>query len=436
MKSILTFLIICLIFKYHSQNETIELRFVDSLNNKSIENVLVKFENVPNQIEYLSNQKGKVYIDKNIFRILVLKDVILSCSHNNYETYNFDLNDSISFLKIRLQKKIQNLETVTAYAQGVPQIIFQSKKLSVSDFEIIPNDELLLLLYPKTLKKGSQLAILNSNQIVSEFKLNENPIELIHDFKRMPHIVCEKGVYGVHRNENGVGLSSLERAYFMKFVFPIIDTSYSKYYFSNFNKHYPAFDYKSFDQIDSTYALITEIKDELMMELYRSEYKWADIRTKIWAKELENETGIDKEIWVGANYFTNSIYYKQLYAPLFVKSDTLYVFDHYKNKMFKYNNRGVALDSLAIDYHLEPKKTGWRNMLIQDYNTNRIYAFFQKDGICSVQEINLHTGKLDSKIEFKHTYIDKIQIIDGMAYYIYRPYESNQKKYLYRVKLE
>ncbi len=121
---------------------------------------------------------------------------------------------------------------------------------------------------------------------------------------------------------------------------------------------------------------------------------------------------------------------------MFVKSDTLYVFDHYKNKLFHFNNKGVLLDSLVIDYHLESKKTGWKSMLIQDYKTNRIYAFFQKDGICSVQEINLQTGKLDSKIEFKHTYIDKIQIIDGMAYYIYRPYESNQKKYLYRVKLE
>lgn len=36
-----------------------------------------------------------------------------------------------------------------------------------------------------------------------------------------------------------------------------------------------------------------------MMELYRSEFKYVDVRTKLWAMDKEHETGIDKEIWVG-----------------------------------------------------------------------------------------------------------------------------------------
>jgi hypothetical protein len=172
-----------------------------------------------------------------------------------------------------------------------------------------------------------------------------------------------------------------------------------------------------------------------MMELYRSEYKWVDVRTKLWAKEQEMKTGIDKEIWVGANYFTQSIYYKELYAPMFKKNDSIFVFDYYKDKLFTFNLKGEKVDSVAIFHHYEPKKTGWRRNLIQDKETGKIYAFFEKDGFCSLRLINTKTGLYDSNIVFEHKYIDKIAVSDGMAYYIYRPFESAQKKFLYETKL-
>ena len=65
------------------------------------------------------------------------------------------------------------------------------------------------------------------------------------------------------------------------------------------------------------------------------------MRTKFWAHDKQLETGIDKEIWVGATVFTNSVYYEPLYAPLFkVGEDSIFVFDHYKNLLFKYTPVG------------------------------------------------------------------------------------------------
>ena len=60
-----------------------------------------------------------------------------------------------------------------------------------------------------------------------------------------------------------------------------------------------------------------------MMELYTSEYKWMDVRTKLWAKNKEIETGIAAEVWVGANYFTQSLYYEEAYAPMFHRNDSI-----------------------------------------------------------------------------------------------------------------
>ena len=47
------------------------------------------------------------------------------------------------------------------------------------------------------------------------------------------------------------------------------------------------FEYFTFDQLDSSYKKIMHIEDDLMMELYSAEYKWADVRTKLWAKNKE-----------------------------------------------------------------------------------------------------------------------------------------------------
>jgi hypothetical protein len=171
------------------------------------------------------------------------------------------------------------------------------------------------------------------------------------------------------------------------------------------------------------------------MELYRSEFKYVDTRTKIWAKEKEKETGVDKEIWVGMYYFTSSIYYKELYAPLFMKQDTFYLFDHYKNYMFSFNAAGKALDSIPIFYHLSKRENGWQKQLIQDVENGEIYIYFEKGGRAMLRQFNTHTGELSDAVELYYSYPTHIQVRNNFTYYIYRPYESIQKKFLYRERL-
>jgi hypothetical protein len=198
---------------------------------------------------------------------------------------------------------------------------------------------------------------------------------------------------------------------------------------------YPAFDYFAFDQLDSVYKRIAEIEDELMMELYRSEYKWVDVRTKLWAKYKELETGIDAEVWVGANYFTQSLYYKELYAPMFGKNDTFYVFDYYKDLLLSFDRNGEPLDSVSIYHHYNPKYTGWAKQLLQDRQTGMIYALYEKDGFTYLGLMDLKTGEVSEKVKLAFKYVDKVLVYNNSVYYIYRPFESAQKKFLYKERL-
>jgi hypothetical protein len=344
-------------------------------------------------------------------------------------------NDTIT-IHVRMHYFKEHLiEEVVIKPVGVPDTIFESSRVSVTDFEFLPDNNLLLLTYPKNLKRGTELVLYDGYNLLGEIPLPEKGQELIRDYRGNPHVVTDKNVYGITEKNRQIQIAQIEKSYYMTYIAPIVDTSYTKYYFSNFNPNYPAFDYFTFDVVDSTYRKIAKVQDDLMMELYRSEFKWVDTRTKLWAKEKENETGVDKEIWVGMYYFTSSIYYKELYAPIFERNDSIFLFDHYKNLLFRYSFEGDLIDSIPIYYHLQPKENGWKKHLIQDYETGEIFIHYESAGKAKLRHFDTTTGKLGAPIELHFKYPENIQIKGNSVYYIYRPFESTQKKYLYRERL-
>ena len=329
----------------------------------------------------------------------------------------------------------QMVDEMVVTAPGIPQIVYKSKKQHVSDFEILANGDILMLTYPKRLKKGSALKVWDGRQVKATVEIEDVALDLVHDFRNTPIVVCEKGVYVVLVDDKSIGLATMEKDYFFQYVAPILDTSESKLYFSNFNDLYPAFDYFSFDRIDSAYLKILSIEDELMMELYRSEYKWADVRTKLWAKNKELQTGVDAEIWVGMNYFTQSIYYKELYAPMFHRNDSLFVFDYYKDFLRTFDAEGNPLDSIPIYHHYDKRHTGWESNLIQDRQTGQIYAVYDRAGYIYLGWINTDTGEINEQVKLQHRYAHHIQVHNNVVYYIYREFESPDKKYLNKQRL-
>lgn len=385
-----------------------------------------------------TNNDGWAYVTINEKKDLRIHCEQLAYADEDKELSARNLNrDTLKVTIHMLFQKTSNIDEVVIYPVGVPRKIFSSERVSVDDFEVLPDGRYLLLTYAKNKKKGTELYLYDGDKVQSKIPVGEDEMgqELIRDYRGNPHLVTDKNVYGIVARGNEVFIGGVEKGYFMNYIAPIVDTSVSKYYFSNYNPDFPAFDYFTYDLIDSSYRKIAQVEDELMMELYRSEYKWVDVRTKLWAKDMENETGIDAEIWVGASYFTQSIYYKELYAPLFKRNDTLFLFDHYKNLLFRYNEMGDVMDSIPIFYHLQPKQTGWKKLLLQDQTTGQVYVVYEKVGQYYLQRIDLATGETKETIPLHYKYPEKIMVRSNRVYYTYREFETAQKKYLWTEKM-
>lgn len=348
------------------------------------------------------------------------------------------IRGGVDTLKIAYEMEFirsQELAEIVVPAPGIPVAVYGSKHLHVEDFEVLRSGDLLLLTYPKRLKKGSELLYHDGISVLNSFSVPGEAKHLIRDFRGNTHVVCAENVFGIYPDGKTLGISSLPKEYFFKYIAPIVDTNQTRMYFTTFNPDFPAFEYFSFDQLDSTYRKIMKIEDDLMMELYRAEYKWVDVRTKLWAKNKEIQTGVDAEIWVGANYFTQSVYYKELYAPLFHRNDSLFVFDYYKDKLYTYNKFGDAIDSTAIYHHYDPKNTGWKSQLIQDKVTGEIYALFDREGYSYLGRVDTKSGEITEQVKLEYRYVTKIEVHNNNVFYVYRPFESIQKKFLYKERL-
>jgi hypothetical protein len=421
-----------------SDTVVVEIQVNDKKYGESIQNVNVTIQNKSDIVYRKTGTKG-------ICRFNAFSDdrVLVKLSHSQFlGTENeFHISkkavkgDTIYYLMSMEYIKTQDIEEMVVSAPGVPATVYGSKRVHVADFELQNDGNVILLTYPKRLKKGSELILYDGMKVKNSFQVPDVAEELVRDYRGNPHVICERNVFGIHAGSDVIGISTLTKDYYVNYLAPILDTNKSKLYFSTFNPDYPAFEYFSYDQLDSTYKRIMGIEDELMMELYRSEYKWVDVRTKLWAKNKEIQTGIDAEIWVGANYFTQSIYYKELYAPLFHRNDSLFVFDYYKDKLFTYNELGEALDSVEIYHHYNPRRTGWKKQLIQDRKTGQIYALFDRAGWTYLGWVDTKTGEITEQVKLEYRYVDKVAIHDNFVYYIYRPFESIQKKYLYKERL-
>ena len=85
--------------------------------------------------------------------------------------------------------KSQTLSEITIPAPGVPLAVYKSKRLHVEDFEVQNDGNLLLLAYPKRLKKGSELILYDGVQTIKNFQVPGKAKELVRDYRGNPHVV-------------------------------------------------------------------------------------------------------------------------------------------------------------------------------------------------------------------------------------------------------
>ncbi len=404
----------------------------------------------------VSNQFGEKIKDVRI-NLSNSNSVFRTDSNGNYElTTNNTKNLSIKFyhvsydrkkvyisksllkkakgnrVKLNVELSVRTLREKVIYAKEKPKVVFGNETTSIADYEFI-GDYMIVLAYEKSLKKDGYLQLASKkNTLITQYKTPSRPKRLFRDFENRVYLITEYKVYNISIFKNEFRLRPVNKEDFYRFTTRIIDTTSNHFLYSDFNPNYPAFNYYSQVINDTAAKTIHYVENTFMMDLYRAEYKYAPNKEKLWAYRQELVTGIDKEIWIGAANFTQSIYYEPLYAPLFVNNDTTLIFDHYNDYLYKLDSELNKFDSVPIAYHKNKEKKNWEQPIIKDKDEHKMYVLFLKNGYYYLKPVSLEDGSTSVSFKLAYKYVESVKVENGFVYYIYRPYESSQKKYLYR----
>jgi len=318
-----------------------------------------------------------------------------------------------------------------------PDTIYGNHNYHVADFAFV-DDKILFLLYEKRLEKGARVMLtderekeLGSLLIPGEVK------ELFQDFLGNVHVITKTKAFQILIESYGLDLAPMDIEKFNSTIRPGIDTLENKILFSDYRWYRPEFHYYSYAAKDSSVSAFKHIVDKPMARMYDFEYYFLEPRQKLEARQLAAVTGLTKhDVAAIMTDFQNTMFYEAPYAPLFVVDDTVMVFDHHSDLIFKYNRKMDLIDSVAIDYHESKLHKGWKRMLLKDEADGTVHALYQKHGYFFLKGIDTMKGCIVGTTKLSYKYAEKIRIKKGYVYYIFRPHGSLQNRFLYRERLE
>lgn len=440
MKHKIVIAILFSLFAFYTQAQNIAIvvkgKLVDKKNKAAIGDAQVKISN--SNYSTFTNTNGE-------FEFLMprVKHLNIVFSKDDYKKQIKDINvqnyeDTISIL-VYLESKIIDLEGVIVSSTPKPDTVFGTNKFSILDFDFYDNEKYILLTEDRKTNKHAVRLVDWAQTTLSTFYIPKEAgevKELYHDFIGFTNVICKEAIYRIIIDNDKIRLGQLPMEDYQTMVMPIIDTVKGKLLFTNYDKDFPQFNYYWYDTKDSTKKLITSIEDKELMGTYRFEYYHLKFTDKVLAKNIAAEYNIDKfKAAALISGFTSSLFYTPLYSPLYVIGDTLCVFDHYKNLLFHMDRNGNKIDSIDISYHHPKNWKEWKNMMFKDVVTNEVYAQYDKNGHKYLKQISYRNGKELGTYNIIHHSAQRIKIKDGFIYYVYRPFESLQEKFLYKERI-
>ena len=329
------------------------------------------------------------------------------------------------------EKKITWFHTfkeVTIIPNASPDTVLGSKQWMIFDFAFCEKG-ILLLTYTKNEKKCAlQLLKDNSELEVIKNEIKE-PLAFYEAAEKSVYLETKAEVFEVSCIGKNIELLPFKKDLFYAMVRTVKGMNSCAYYMSNWNAHKPEFNYLRIDRNSKKVDTIGSIRDQYLYDQYYSEYTFLACKDRWEINRLSRETGINKyDLAARFTGYTHSFWWKPLYSPLFIQKDTVLVFDHYADQIQKFTCSNELIKNQKFEFH---NKKEYKQVLIQDYFDEVLFALFHKNGRTTLSKVNTAKGDLDRSYVLFYRYVNKVKVKNGIAYYLYRPYESSQNTFLY-----
>jgi hypothetical protein len=426
-----------------AQSRVIDVTVLDSLEGAPIERVSVTWSDNGASMQATTDSEGHCLVRQ-------MKDAEASIlfSAPSYRSRTVQVRWAERSARSRMTVRLASTELPPVLVTREPELIFQRPDLHAADLLI--NDEGIWVLayeHPRMLRAEGEAGeeILRDVRLVlldpsyREFASCPVPEEvkgLRRDLHNTVVIEGSSRAFGVVRTAQDIELVPFGLEDLRANVLPWTDSIPGWALGSNTDKVMPVFDHLAYDPGSDSTRVVCTVMDSFMLSLFRSEYKYLKGPEKVVAMNLASELGVDKEVVAGyMSGFQHNIWFKPVYAPLFVVGDTLLVFDHAAARLRKFTRDLKEAGHVPLPYLSKVEGRDWSGRIIQDRRASTLFAVFQRNGYQWLRVIDPVTGLLGERTRLTYRYPERTQVFDGSVYYVYRPSESLQKRSIYREKL-
>ncbi len=368
-------------------------------------------------------EKQKVSVsDKNGYYSIILykENVELVFSHTQYENQNILIRKAKDQrIDIVMEEKINMLpEAVVGVRKPVNLV---AKKLyDVTDYEFI-NNNLLLFAYRYKEKINPWLVIINNfgDTICTQHIDVEGTF--YKDCTDNIHLITKQKAYQIHYDSTKIKLLyPVSPKEFKEALSPCIAEMNNKYYLKQYYYNNQVLTYYIGNPEDTTISELRIIADEVGLRML------AD-RDRFHAMGAKAPTEADLR-------FEEMCFFDPIFAPLVKIKDRICIFNYVDSLMEFYNEKGELINEITMNFHNKPH---WKEELYVDNAMAKVYTLFKKNGVSTLYEINLNTGKLGKSIVIpSFIFVDKIKVNNNHIYFLYRKTDILDLMKLYKYKIE
>ena len=382
----------------------------DSTTSDAVANASVVINGTTNAT--LTDNKGNfsLWIDKT--------PSILKISHLGYQEKFIKIEShATNNLNIVLSKKINLLRELSVNINK-PIPLNEGQPLYIKDYEF-SGDKIIALAYNFKTYPKAFLYIMNQNgDTLCSAKL-KNSGKLYKDCFKNNHFITNSTVWQLLADSSLVSMVHPEDIEtFNDEILPLITELNGNYFFEKYYYHDQLLQYYYYDKKVAKLKELKVIMDKSKLFMLRDRERIIDGSSDPAVQER----------------FEDLAFYKPVFAPLIKLHDTICIFDFTNSKIEFYSDSVSMIKEIPISFH---NNKYWKREIFLDDVKEKVYTLFRKDGISTIQEINLKTGELaNSSVIPELPFIDKIKINNDNIYFLYTEHneQSNYKK-LYRMKI-
>lgn len=314
-----------------------------------------------------------------------------------------------------------------------PQRIFEDKTVHLYDYELL-DEHIMAIVYDRKLRR-SKLALLNARDSILDWELlPEEPGKLVKDCLGNVHAITQHFACQLYWDGEGIGYYVDSLSTFERVVMPCIGNIGGHYYFQHFTFNDQVVDFLSYDIETEQWTTFLHLMDKVRMhqlmdpldrysQLASSESAMASLPSAVW----EQVGKLDAEA-----QFQKLAFFRPVDALLRVIHEELYVFDHLQGRILHCARDGRALGEVPISFH---KARDRQRVVLVDAVRGEAYTAFEKYGYTRLCRIDLHTGALGTPTDIPVQFPHKLQVRDGVVYFLYQEGPHDPVKRLYRMVL-